>query len=59
METAINVFLGKKRDVYYPDMISSTTVTLMEMVSLVDKNNYREAFMVLLLLNDAIPNYIA
>ena len=59
METAINVFLGKKRDVYYADMISSTTVTLMELVSLVDKNNYREAFMVLLLLNDAIPNYIA
>ena len=53
------MFLGKKRDVYYPDMISSTTVTLMELVSLVDKNNYREAFMVLLLLSDAIPNYIA
>ena len=59
METAINVFLGKKRDVYYPDLISSTTVTLMELVSLVDKNNYCEAFLVLLLLNDAIPNYIA
>ena len=59
METAINVFLGKKRDVYYSDLISSTTVTLMELVSLVDKNNYREAFVVLLLLNDAIPNYIA
>ena len=59
METAVNVFLGKKRDVYYLDMISSTTVTLMELVSLVDKNNYREAFMVLLLLSDAIPNYIA
>ena len=59
MEIAINVFLGKKRDVYYPNMISSTTVTLMELVSLVDKNNYREAFMLLLLLSDAIPNYIA
>ena len=59
MERAINIFLGKKRDIYYPDIITSTTVTLMELVSLVDKNNFREAFMVLLLLNDAIPTFIA
>ena len=59
MESAINIFLGKKRDIYYPYMIVSTTVTLMELVSLVDKNNYREAFIVLLLLNDAIPTFIA
>ena len=59
MESAINIFLGKKRDIYYPHLIANTTVTLMELVSLVDKNNYREAFIVLLLLNDAIPTFIA
>ena len=59
MESAINTFLRKKRDIYYPHMILSTAVNLMELVSLVDKNNYREAFIVLLLLNAAIPTFIA
>ena len=59
METAINIFHGKKRDIYYPHLITSTTITLMELVSLVDRNIFQEAFVVLLLLNDAIPSFIA
>ena len=59
METVINIFLGKKRDIYYPHLITGTTITLMELVSLVDRNIFREAFVVLLLLNDAIPSFIA
>ena len=57
MESVINIFLGKNRDIYY--LLTSKTVTLMELVSLVDTNNFREAFVILLLLNGAIPAFIA
>ena len=59
METIMNIFLGRKRDIYHPHLIISKTVTLMELVSMVDGNNFREAFVILLLLNDAIPAFIA
>ena len=54
----MNIFLGTKRDIYYPHLITSKTITLMELVAMVDWNNFREAF-VILLLNDAIPAFIA
>ena len=59
MESVIETFIGKKKGVYYPHLISSSkTVTLMKLLSLVDANNFPEAFVVLLLLNDSIPAFI-
>ena len=53
----MNIFLGKKKDIYYPHLMTSKTVMLMELVAMVDKNNLQEAFVILLLLNDAIPAF--
>ena len=57
MDGMLNVFLGRKFNVYYPNMISSTTVTVLQMYML-DGNHFREAFVILLLLNDVIPAYV-
>ena len=58
MDGMLNVFLGRKFNVYYPNMISSTTVTVLQMVAMLDGNHFREAFVILLLLNDVIPAYV-
>ena len=43
---------------YYPTLITSTTVTLTNLVSLVEEKSFREAMMLILLLNDIVPSYI-
>ena len=58
MDGMLNVFLGRKHNVFNPNMISSTTVTVIQMVAMLDGNNFREAFIILLLLNDVIRAYI-
>ena len=58
MEAFINAFLGKKFAVYDPTLIASTTVTLMNLVSLVEEGSFREAMMLILLLNYVVPSYI-
>ena len=58
MDGMLNVFLGRKHNVYFSSMISSTTVTVIQMVAMLDGNNFREAFIILLLLNDVIPAYM-
>ena len=58
MEAFINAFLGKKFAVYYPTLIAPSTVTLMNLVSLVEEGSFREAMMLILLLNDVVPSYI-
>ena len=39
-------------------MVTSTTVTVIQMFAMLDEQNFREAFIILLLLNDVIPAYI-
>ena len=58
MEAFINAFLGKKFSVYYPSLIVSTTATLLNLVSLVEEGSFREGMIVILLLNDVVPDYI-
>ena len=58
MEAFINAFLGKKFTVYYHTLIASTTVMLMNLVSLVEEGSFQEAIMLILLLNDVVPSYI-
>ena len=54
----MNVFLGRKHKLFLPSMITSTTVTLTQMMELLDENKYREAFVILLMLTDIVPSYI-
>ena len=58
MDGLINIFLGRKHNLYFPNMITSTTVTLMQLLTMLDGSKYREAFVILLILTDAIPTYI-
>ena len=57
MDGMLNVFLGRKY-VYSPNMKSCATVTVIQMVAMVIGSNFKEAFIILLLLNDVIPAYI-
>ena len=58
MEAFINAFLGKKFSAYYPSLIVSTTATLLNLVSLVEEGSFREGMIVILLLNDVVPDYV-
>ena len=51
-------FLGRKYNVFFPNMVTSTTVTVVQMFAMLDEQNFREAFIILLLMNDVIPAYI-
>ena len=58
MEAFIKAFLGKKFSVYYPSIIVSTTATLLNLVSLVEEGSFCEGMIVILLLNDVVPDYV-
>ena len=58
MDGNLNVFLGRKYNFFFPNMVTSTTVTVIQMFAMLDEQNFREAFIILLLLNDVIPAYI-
>ena len=58
MDGDLNVFWGRKYNVFFPNMVTSTTVTVIQMFAMLDEQNFREAFIILLLMNDVIPAYI-